>query len=179
LVGDADLAEGGLLQREVDDEGLDLGRGPVGQQRLLAAQLLQREFAAGLVELLEAVEAVARVAHHLAGLAHVAELLGELEQAQLGPDNLLLLGHGSVSPLERRGRALRTPTAPRPASALASASRHRLSDQVLTTSIWPIATRIRHLLAENILREAVLRVFKDCVVRLWRKVLGKRGQKGH
>ena len=50
LVADADLAEGGLLQREVDDESLDLGRGPVGQLRLLAAPLLQGEFAAGLVE---------------------------------------------------------------------------------------------------------------------------------
>src|SRR3954447_26244956 len=144
LVGDADLAEGGLLQRQLDDERLDLRRRAVGQKRLLAGQLLQGEFAASVVELLEAVEAVARVAHHLAGLAHVAELLGQLQQAELGADDLLLLGHGRC-PLERRGWALRTPTAPRPASALASASRHRLSDQVLTTSAqsrdrWPFTT---------------------------------------
>src|SRR5947209_19809249 len=118
LVGDPDLAEGGLLQRELKNEGLDLGRRPVGQERLLAGQLLQGEFAASVVELLEAVEAVARVAHHLAGLAHVAALLGQLQQAELGADDLLLLGHGR-RPLESRGWALRTPTAPRPASAFA------------------------------------------------------------
>ena len=32
----------------------------------------------------EAVEAVAAVAHHLAGLADIAELLGELQQCQFG-----------------------------------------------------------------------------------------------
>ena len=56
----------------------------------------------------------------LAGLAHVAELPGEFQHAHLGADDLLVLGHGRC-PLERRGRALRTPTAPRPASAHTSA----------------------------------------------------------
>src|SRR3954463_12353600 len=107
LVGDADLAEGGLLQRQLDDERLDLRRRAVGQKRLLAGEFLQGEFAAGVVELLEAVETVARVAQHLAGLAHVAELLGQLQQAELGADDLLLLYHDRC-PLERRGRALRT-----------------------------------------------------------------------
>src|SRR5439155_12092695 len=37
------------------------------QYRLLAADLLQRQLAAFVVELLEPVEAVAAVAHHLAG----------------------------------------------------------------------------------------------------------------
>src|SRR5262245_45629726 len=36
---------------------------------------LKRQFAALVVELLEAVEAVATVAHHFAGLADIAELL--------------------------------------------------------------------------------------------------------
>src|SRR3954451_3378669 len=108
LVGDADLAEGGLLQRQLDDERLDLRRRAVGQKRLLAGEFLQGEFAAGVVELLEAVETVARVAQHLAGLAHVAELLGQLQQAELGADDLLLLGHGRC-PLERRGRAATHP----------------------------------------------------------------------
>src|SRR3954470_19633126 len=63
IVDDADLAEGGLLQRELKNAALDLGRGPVGQQRLRAGQLLQGEFAARLVEFLEAVEAVTRGAH--------------------------------------------------------------------------------------------------------------------
>src|SRR3954449_3833059 len=72
LVGDADLAEGGLLQREIKNAALDLGRGPVGQQRLRAGQLLQGEFAARLVEFLEAVEAVTRGAPHLGSRCRAA-----------------------------------------------------------------------------------------------------------
>ena len=43
-------------------------RGPVRQDRLLAADLLQRQLAAFVIEFLEAVEAVAAIAEHLAGL---------------------------------------------------------------------------------------------------------------
>jgi hypothetical protein len=75
LVGEADLTEGRLLQGKLDNHRFHLGRGAVGQQRLAPGQLLQGQFATGLVELFEAVETVARVAHHLAGLADVAELL--------------------------------------------------------------------------------------------------------
>jgi hypothetical protein len=39
FVGDADLAEGRLLQRKFNDPRRDLGRGPVRQDRLLAADL--------------------------------------------------------------------------------------------------------------------------------------------
>src|SRR5262249_34086706 len=46
-----------------------------------------------VVQLLEAVEAVPAVAPHLAGLAHIAELLGQLEQTDLGADDLLFLRH--------------------------------------------------------------------------------------
>ena len=120
LVGDPDLAEGRLLQRQLDDDHLDLGRRPVGEPRFAAGEVLERQLAAGLGELLEPGEAVARGAHHLAGWAHVAELPGEFQHAYLGADDLLVLGH-SRCPLERRGRALRTPTTPRPASAHASA----------------------------------------------------------
>jgi peptide/nickel transport system substrate-binding protein len=42
---------------------------------------------------LAAVKAVAAVAHHLTGLANIAELLGQLQQTELGSDDLLLLGH--------------------------------------------------------------------------------------
>src|SRR3954451_14723997 len=94
------------MQRE--DGGLDLGRRAVRQQGLTTGQLLKGELAAGVVELLEAIEAVARVAHHLAGLAPVAKLLGELQKTHLGPDDLLLFGHGRC-PMKRRGWALRTP----------------------------------------------------------------------
>src|SRR3954452_2467100 len=134
LVGNPDLAKGRLLQRQLDDDRLDLGRRAVRQQRLASRELLKGDFAPDLIQLLEAVEAVARVAHHLARLADVAELLRKFQQANFGPNDLLLLRHRPC-PLERRGRALRTPTTPRPASAHASASRHCLSDQVLTTAV--------------------------------------------
>src|SRR5947209_1674269 len=45
---------------------------------------------------LKAVEAVPAVAHDLASLGHVAELLGKLEQAGFGSNDLLVLGHGGV-----------------------------------------------------------------------------------
>src|SRR5439155_18134851 len=44
-------------------------------------------------QFLEAVEAVPAIAHHLAGLADVPELLGQLQQPDLRSDNLLLLCH--------------------------------------------------------------------------------------
>ena len=47
-----------------------------------------------VVEFFEAAEAVAAVAHHLAGLADIAELLGEFQQSDLGADNLLFSRHG-------------------------------------------------------------------------------------
>ena len=39
------------------------------------------------------------IAHHLAVLADIAELLGQLQQANLGADDLLFLGHRQC-PLE-------------------------------------------------------------------------------
>jgi hypothetical protein len=60
---------------------------------------LQRQFAAGVVKLLEAIETVARVAHHFAGLADIAELPGQLQQPYLGANDLLFLGHRQC-PLE-------------------------------------------------------------------------------
>src|SRR5207344_1301187 len=108
------------LQRQLEDDGLDLWRRAVLQNRLAPCQLLQRQLTTGLVEFLEPIEAVARVAHHLAGLADIAELLGQLQQPHFGANDLLLFGHRRC-PSKRRGRALCHPTAPRPASALASA----------------------------------------------------------
>src|SRR5215208_3993648 len=55
----------------------------------------------------------------LMALPHAAQAGGRAPASQLWPD-LLFLGHDQC-PLERRGRALRTPTTPRPASAHASA----------------------------------------------------------
>src|SRR5262249_38198504 len=64
----ADLSGGRLLDGQRYDGVLDLLRHAVLQHWLLAADFLQGQFAALVVELLEPVEAVAAVAHHLAGL---------------------------------------------------------------------------------------------------------------
>ena len=53
--------------------------------------------AAFVVQLLEPIEAVAAIPHHLAGLADIAELLGQLQQAHFRPNNLLLLRHVVIS----------------------------------------------------------------------------------
>ena len=53
-----------LRNRERNHRLLDLRGDPVPQHRLAPADLLQRQLAAFVVQLLEAVEAVARVAHH-------------------------------------------------------------------------------------------------------------------
>jgi len=54
----------------------------VFQHWLLATDLLQRQLAAFVVKLLEAIEAVAAITHHLAGLAHIAKLLGKPPRAR-------------------------------------------------------------------------------------------------
>src|SRR5262245_49896349 len=83
------------------------------QHRLLAADLLQRQLAACVVQFLEPVEAIPAVTHDLAGLADVAELLGKLEQSKLGSDDLLFSRHDGVLQSPRRGasspRPLRAP----------------------------------------------------------------------
>src|SRR5215469_13587516 len=71
-----------------------------GLRRLISCSASSAAF---VVKLLETVEAVAAVAHHFAGLADITELLGQLEQPELGSDNLLFLGH-SWSPSCAGGR---------------------------------------------------------------------------
>ena len=99
------LTEGRLLNGERNDGILYLLRHAVLQHRLHAADLLQRQFAALLVELLEPVEAVVAVAHHFSSLADIAELLGELQQANFGADDLLFGRHGVL----QSPRGTRTP----------------------------------------------------------------------
>src|SRR5215471_9413555 len=79
-----------------------------------------RQFATFIVQILETVKAVAAVAHHLAGLADIAELLGKLQQANLCSDDLLLLRHIAISvPPEGGSRSqLGVRTAPRPPAPL-------------------------------------------------------------
>jgi hypothetical protein len=76
FIGDTQLSECRLLEGERNDRVFDLLRHAVLQYRFLAADLLQRQLAACVIKLLEAIEAIAAVAHHLAGLADVAELFG-------------------------------------------------------------------------------------------------------
>src|SRR3989442_10409553 len=92
-------------RRHLDNGLFDLWCGTVLQDRL------HGQLAAFVVQLLEPIEAVAAVAHHLAGLAHIAELLGQLQQPQLRPDNLLLLRYVVIS-VPPRARAVPVRTAP-------------------------------------------------------------------
>jgi hypothetical protein len=78
LVSDTNLPKGWLLNRERHDGIFDLLRHAVLQHRLLAADLLQRQLTTLVVQFLEPVEAVPAIAHHLACLTDVAELLGKL-----------------------------------------------------------------------------------------------------
>src|SRR5207302_10572584 len=89
---------------ELDRRLFDLNRRAVLQDRLPAADLLQRQLAAFVVQLLEPIEAVPAITHHLAGLAHVAHLLGQFQQPSLDADDLLLLGHVVIS-VSPNGRA--------------------------------------------------------------------------
>ena len=115
FVGDTDLTERRLLDGERNDGVFDLLRHAILQHGLLAADLLQSKVPAFVVKLLEAIEAVAAIAHHLAGLTHIAELFGKLQQSNFGADDLLFSRHGVLQCAEA-GR-FATPTAPRPASA--------------------------------------------------------------
>ena len=90
LVAPSYLAERRLLEREADDRLFDLRGRPVPQIRLPAELLDQCLDAALLDRLLVPVERVAGVAHDLAGLRHVAELLGPPQQANL------VFGHRSM-----------------------------------------------------------------------------------
>ena len=127
FVGDPRLAPGRLVDRHGHHRRLDLRQHPVLQDRLAARHLLKRQFAAFVVEILEPIEAVPAVAHYLAGLADVAELLGQFEQARLGANDFLILGHVGVS-WSRRGGGCATPTSSAPATALIRVRKHRPSD---------------------------------------------------
>src|ERR1700757_1853510 len=107
--------QGRLLDGQRHHGLFDLDRRAVLQDRLAPADLLQRQLAAFIVQLLEAVKAVAAVPHHLAGLADVAELLGQFQQPDLGPDDLLLLRHrGLPYAAGRAAVPALVRTAPRP-----------------------------------------------------------------
>ena len=68
-----------------------------------------------VVELLEPLKAVAAIAHHLARLADIAELLGQFQEPELYADDFLFLCHVVISVPPGRARSqLWVRTAPRP-----------------------------------------------------------------
>jgi hypothetical protein len=77
-----------------------------------AADLLQRQLPAFVVQLFETVKAVPAVPRHLAGLAHIAELLGQLQQPYLRPNDLLLLRRVVISAPPKGGWRSPAPPAP-------------------------------------------------------------------
>jgi hypothetical protein len=116
LIGNPQLPPGGLLDGQFDHGRLDRRVDAVLGVRLAPGELLEGDLAALLVKLLEAVEAVPAVAHHLAGLADAAELLGQLQQPHLAADHLLLAGHRDLRPEDAAGpnqRVRRPPLHPR------------------------------------------------------------------
>ena len=84
LVGDACGAMSRLDQAALQNALLNGFRNPVGMGMLRPPALLdQGGNAADLEGLLDLGESVAVIAHDLAGLGHVAEFLGQLQQGQL------------------------------------------------------------------------------------------------
>jgi hypothetical protein len=97
LVGRPHLAERRLLDRHLHHRLLDRRVDAVLLDRLPARHLRQRQVAALLVQLLKAIETIAAVSHDLASLAYTAELLGQLQQPDLGFDDFLFRRHCGLS----------------------------------------------------------------------------------
>ena len=95
LVRDAHLPPRRLLDGQGDHALLDIRRRAIPQIRFASADFFQPFFAAGGVQLLEAIETIAAVTHDLAGLTDISKLLRQLQQAHLRPDDLLLSRHCS------------------------------------------------------------------------------------
>jgi hypothetical protein len=92
LVGKADPAEGRLLDRQRAMASSIACSTRFFNTGFLQANFLQGQFAALVVELLEPVEAVAAVAHHLAGLADIAAaaLFDHPERRRIATDTLIV-----------------------------------------------------------------------------------------
>src|SRR5437016_10748094 len=68
-----------------------------------AADFLQRQLAAFVVKLLETIEAIPRVAHHLASLRNAAQHLSQLQQSHFVLDDFLVGAHSDISSLAPAG----------------------------------------------------------------------------
>lgn len=77
---------------------LEIGGDPILQQWFLAKELLKGSLLTPhLVEILEPVETIEGVAHHLPDLETLPRVR-QFQHAQLGPDDLLFFHHGSSLP---------------------------------------------------------------------------------
>src|SRR5438270_12906476 len=83
----------GCSHRQLHNRLFDVRLGSVLQTWLPPADLLQRQLAALLVQFFEPVEAIARVAHHLASLGNTAEHVGKVQKAHFVLDDLLIGVH--------------------------------------------------------------------------------------
>ena len=100
LVGHPGMSPGRLFQGgELEDAPLSSLGHPVLRVRHPARHLDQRRLAALLVQVPEPVEAVAGKSHDPAGVADAAELLRQLQHADLVADDLLVPRHRVVSSL--------------------------------------------------------------------------------
>ena len=94
LVGHPHRAVGRVRQGVIEDRLLDLGRHPVRVGTLGPLHLVDQALGAeGLVVAADLVELLPAVADQLAGLADVAEILREFEQAELAPCYPCVRGH--------------------------------------------------------------------------------------
>src|SRR5512132_2517894 len=99
FVGHAGVAPGRLLQRHLEDPPLDRLADAVFRVRHPPRHLDQRRLTALSIQVPEPVEAVAGKSHDPAGLADAAELLRQLQHADLVADDLLVSRHRVVSSL--------------------------------------------------------------------------------
>ena len=82
-----------MVPRHLHDGVLDLGSHTILEERFLSRDFLQRGLASGLIELLEPIETIPAIAHQLAGLRDIPELLGQFQNTHLRLDYLLLGRH--------------------------------------------------------------------------------------
>jgi hypothetical protein len=97
FVGHTYLAEGRLLQSDLDHRFFDVLFDPVLGAGFASADLVQRQLATLLVQLFEAIKAISRVAHHLAGLRDTTQHCAELQQPHFVLDDFFFGTHLTFS----------------------------------------------------------------------------------
>src|SRR6266536_1965189 len=99
LVGHSRVSPGRLLHRQLEDAPLHRLGHPVLRVRHPARHFDQRRLTALFIQILEPIKAVAGKPHDPARLADAAELLRQLQHADLVTDDLLVPRHRVVSSL--------------------------------------------------------------------------------